>query len=49
MDEGEDGVDLGEPEQNFALDLDASFDPDAALPYMQGMDLDAALLYMPAG
>ena len=47
IDEGEDGDHLGEPEQIFALDLDASFDPDAALPYMQGMDLDATLLYMP--
>ena len=48
IDEGEDGDDLGEPEQNFALDLDTSFDTDATVPYMQGMDLDATQLYMPA-
>ena len=47
IDEGEDGDDLGVPEQNFAPDLDASIDPDATLPYMQSMDLDATLLYMP--
>ena len=47
IDVGDDGDDLGEPEQNFAPDLDASFDPDATLPYMQGMDLDATLVYMP--
>ena len=45
--EVEDGDDLGEPEQNFVPDQHASFDPDAALPYMQGMDLDATLLYIP--
>ena len=47
IDEVADGDDLGEPEQNFAPDLDASFNPDATLSYMQGMDLDATLLYMP--
>ena len=47
IDEGEDDDDLGEPEQNFAPDLDASFYPDATLSYMQVMDLDATLLYMP--
>ena len=36
-----------EPEQNFAPDLDTSFDPDDTLPDMQGMDLNATLLYMP--
>ena len=42
-----DGDDLGEPDQNFVSDRHASFDPDATLPYMQGMDLDATLLYIP--
>ena len=40
---------LGNKIKKFAPDLEASFDPDAALPFMQGMDLDATLLYMPAG
>ena len=47
IDEGEDDDDLGEPEQNVVPDQHASFDPDATLPYMQGMDLDAPLLFMP--
>ena len=32
IDEGEDGGDLGEPEQNFAPYTDASFDPNTTLP-----------------
>ena len=48
IDEGEDGDDLGEPEPSFVLDLDTYFDPDATLSYMQGMDLNATHLYMPA-
>ena len=45
---GEDGDDLWEPEPSFVLDLDTSFDLDVTLPYMQGMDLGATQLYMPA-
>ena len=47
IDKGQVGDDLEGPEQNFALDLYTSFDPDAILPYMQGVDLNETFLYMP--